>query len=70
MKITEQILALYKTGEEVNRDIININRDLKTTLGGASIALAYLCSLGALVRISEERSLRYRVTKEAERGNH
>ncbi|MBG2915807.1 hypothetical protein [Proteus terrae] len=61
MKITEQILALYKTGEVVDRD--TVIRDLDTNLAGASRALAH----GALVRISEERPLRYRVTKEAER---
>lgn len=64
MKITEQILALYKVGEVVDRDIVT--RDLETKLGGASRALAHLWSLGALVRVSEERPLRYRVTKEAE----
>lgn len=65
MKITEQILALYKVGEVVDRDIVT--RDLDTNLAGASRALAHLWTLGALVRISEERPLRYRVTKEAER---
>lgn len=65
MKITEQILALYKTGEEVNRDIVT--RDLDINLAGASRALAHLWSLGALIRISEVRPLRYRVTKESER---
>lgn len=64
MKLSEQILTLYKVGDELNRDIIN--RDLETSLGSASIALAHLCRLGALVKISEEHPLRYRVTKEAE----
>lgn len=65
MKITEQILTVYKVGELVDRDIVA--RDLDTNLSGASRALAHLWTLGALVRISEERPLRYRVTKEAER---
>ncbi|WYX00501.1 hypothetical protein WMR86_07520 [Proteus vulgaris] len=43
MKITEQILALYKVGEEVNRDIVI--RDLDTNLAGASRALAHLWTL-------------------------
>lgn len=68
MKITEQILALYNVGDELNRDIIY--RDLETTLGGASIALAHLCGLGALVKINEERPLRYKVTEQAERIYH
>lgn len=65
MKITEQILTVYKVGELVDRDIVA--RDLDTNLAGASRALAHLWTLGALVRISEVRPLRYRVTKEAER---
>lgn len=65
MKITEQILTVYKVGELVDRDIVA--RDLDTNLAGASRVLAHLWTLGALVRISEERPLRYRVTKEAER---
>ncbi|MFA1695276.1 hypothetical protein ACDV62_19585 [Proteus mirabilis] len=65
MKITEQILALYKVGEVVDRDIIT--RDLETTLGGASRALAHLHSLGALTRVSEKYPLYYQVTNEAKR---
>lgn len=65
MKITEQILTVYKVGELVDRDIVI--HDLDTNLAGASRALAHLWTLGALVRISEERPLRYRVTKDAER---
>lgn len=68
MKLTEKILALYKTGELVDRDLVT--RDLETTLGGASMALAYLCNLGALVRVSEERPLRYRVIEKAESIYH
>ncbi|MBG2807983.1 hypothetical protein I4571_02080 [Proteus mirabilis] len=65
MKITEQILALYKVGELVDRNIVT--RDLETTLVGASRALAHLHSLGALTRISEKQPLHYQVTNEAEK---
>ncbi|MCT8265600.1 hypothetical protein AB7107_15275 [Proteus terrae] len=65
MKITEQILALYKVGEVVDRDIVT--RDLETTLGGASRALAHLHGLGALTRVSENYPLYYQVTNEAKK---
>lgn len=64
MKITEQILALYKVGDRIDRHIVS--RDLGIALSSSSRALAHLNGLSALVRVgNEDRPLRYKVTEEA-----